>query len=158
MRYLGMILIFFAAYGISRAVSQSYRRRLAEGEGFHALLLFMKGELSRYARPVNEWCRLFSDEALEQNGFLPHLRAHGDLAAAYKEATLSLGEEEKKILAPLFSSFGRAYREEELEALASAESALAGLLATRAEELSRTERAVKTVTAAAALTLVLLLV
>lgn len=157
MRYLGVTLIFLAALGISRALCARFRRRLCEGEGFCSLLRFMRGELTRYARPVNEWCRTFSDEALEQCGFLPHLRAHGDLAAAYRAASLSVGEEERKILEPLFSSFGRSYREEEIAALSAAESSLAKLLASRAEETSRTERAIKTVSAAASLTLVLLL-
>ncbi len=157
MRYLGMILIFAAAFGISRALTRATGKRLAEAEGFLALLTFMKGELTRYARPVNEWSRLFSDGALEESGFLPHLRAHGDLSAAYAASASALGEEEKKLLTSLFSTFGRGYREEELASLTATSAALSEIVGRCREETPKNERVVRTLTAAAALALVILL-
>lgn len=157
MRYLGMTLIFLAAFGISRALTRNAEKRLSEAEGYLAFLSFLQGELTRYARPVNEWSRLFSDGTLEESGFLPHLRAHGDLCAAFTASATRLGEEEKKLLSSLFSAFGRGYREEVLASLAATRAALSETVGREREELPKTLRVVRTLSAAGALALVILL-
>ena len=156
MRYLGMTLIFLAALAFSRSLTLRGRRRLSEGEGYRDLLLFMKEEMTSYARPVNVWCREFSSPALEENGFLPALRERSDLSSAYGAAGRA-GEEEDACLSPLFSSFGRAARTEAIAALSAAIATLSPLLEKRREETLRSERVVRTLCASFALVTVILL-
>lgn len=157
MRYFGMSLIFLAAFLFSHTVCRALRRRLAEEEGYLSLLRFMRGELTRYARPVNEWCTQFRSEALEESGFLPHLRRDGDLLAAYGASSSSLGGRERELLTSLFSSFGKGYREEEIGALTDREAEFSAMVAEKKEALSKAERVVHTLCASVSLIAVILL-
>lgn len=158
LRYVGMLLIFLAFFGFAYFYLRFCRARLAEAEGYLAFLEALRGELLCAGRPLSLFLAEVSVPRLEENGFLPCLRAGEGLSDAFSHATGgALGREERRVLTELFSSFGHAFRAEELSRLAKSLATLEGLTEEARRELPRTERVVRTLCASLSLSAVILL-
>lgn len=159
LRYIGMLLIFLAFGGFSFFYLRFCRARLSEAEGYLAFLDALRRELLQAGRPLPLFLSEFSLPRLEENGFLPRLRAGEGLSDAFSRAAggSALGREERRVLAAFFSSFGQAFRTEEVSALEKSLASLGELIEEARRELPRTERVVRTLCASLSLSAVILL-
>lgn len=159
MRVFGIALILLAALFFSAEFSRYQKKRIAEGDGFLHLFSHLRGEILCRLEPVADCFAGFRDEALERAGFLRALRECENLGAAMEatEKKLSLCEEEKKTLLRFCLGFGRGYREEELRRIDAALEEFERQVAQDKRELPRLARLVRTLSAALALGIVILL-
>ena len=143
-KYLGIGAMAITALWIGRGYSAYADRRLGEMGGISALILHMESRLGRTLDYGAELYRGFDDEFLEKCGFLPLLREGRPLYDAFSEVRLSmlLPDEVADIVDGLFSSFGKGYKDQEIERLRRARAELDKKIATLREESDKNKRVV----------------
>lgn len=149
---------------VSRSVSAEYKKyageRIALCEGFVLLLSFIKTELSCRGREVAEWAEEVEIPALAAAGFTEELRKTRNLHAAFsaaEEKMPRLDAESRKILEEYFASFGKSYREEEVARAHRAGDELSAVLTRERENTARSVRAVRILSYAIALGVIILI-
>lgn len=159
LRYIGVICIFIFAFYTSFSYERYQKTRLLMGEEILLLLKFFLDELHGLARSPADCIRSFKSSALAKTPLLCAL-ANGALPSeAYRDAKglLCFPCGMESILEGVFESFGRGGRGEESrrlsEALASAET----LIARERGEYTRRLTLCRTLSAASAMGLVILL-
>lgn len=160
LRLLGAIAVFGAAFSAGRAFSAYQRRRLAQCRGFLKLFRYAKRELSCYSRPIGAWIGEFRDTALDACGFTEAARQSEDMAAALAaaERDLCLSEPAAELLASFAASFGKGYREEEIDRLSFYEEEMERITASEERAMPRLLRLTRVLlSAGAAATVILLL-
>ena len=143
-KYLGIGAMAITALWIGRGYSAYVDRRLGEMRGLSALILHIESRLGRTLDYGAELYRGFSDEFLEKCGFLPFLREGKPLSDAFSEAKTSmlLPDEVSTLVDNLFSSFGRGYKDQEIERLRRARDELDKKITTLREESDKNKRVV----------------
>ena len=143
-KYLGIGAMAITALWIGRGYSAYADRRLGEMGGMSALILHIESRLGRTLDYGAELYRGFDDEFLEKCGFLPLLREGRPLYDAILEAKTSmiLPDDVADLVENLFSSFGKGYKDQEIERLRTARVELDKKIATYGEELEKNKRVV----------------
>ncbi|MBR4835462.1 MAG: hypothetical protein IKU99_00485 [Clostridia bacterium] len=143
-KYLGIGGLGLTALWIGRGYSAYADRRLGEMGGISALILHIESRLGRTLDYGAELYRGFDDEFLEKCGFLPLLREGKPLYDAFSEAKTSmiLPDEVADIVENLFSSFGKGYKDQEIERLRMARAELDNKITTLREESDKNKRVV----------------
>lgn len=143
-KYLGIGAMAITALWIGRGYSAYADRRLGEMGGISALILHMESRLGRTLDYGAELYRGFDDEFLEKCGFLPLLREGRPLYDAFSEvrSSMLLPDEVADIVDGLFSSFGKGYKDQEIERLRMARAELDKKITTFREESDKNKRVV----------------
>ena len=143
-KYLGIGAMAITSLWIGRGYSAYADRRLGEMRGLSALILHMESRLGHTLDYGAELYRGFSDEFLEKCGFLPLLGEGKQLNDAFLEAKSSmiLPSEVESLTEKLFSSFGRGYKDQEIERLRMARVELDKEISVSAEALEKNKRVV----------------
>lgn len=143
-KYLGIGAMAITALWIGRGYSAYADRRLGEMGGMSRLILHIESRLGRTLDYGAELYRGFDDEFLEKCGFLPLLREGRSLYDAFSEAKTSmvLPDEVADIVENLFSSFGKGYKDQEIERLRMARAELDKKVTTLREESDKNKRVV----------------
>ena len=143
-KYLGIGAMAITALWIGRGYSAYADRRLGEMGGISALILHMESRLGRTLDYGAELYRGFDDEFLEKCGFLPLLREGRPLYDAFSEvrSSMLLPDEVADIVDGLFSSFGKGYKDQEIERLRRARDELDKKITTLREESDKNKRVV----------------
>ena len=143
-KYLSIGAMAITALWIGRGYSAYAERRLGEMRGLSALILHIESRLGRTLDYGAELYRGFDDECLEKCGFLPLLREGKPLYDAFLEVKKSmiLPGEVENLVDKLFSSFGKGYKDQEIEKLRTARVELDVKIATYGEDLEKNKRVV----------------
>ena len=143
-KYLGIGAMAITALWIGRGYSTYADRRLGEMGGLSALFLHMESRLGRTLDHGGELYRGFDDEFLEKCGFLPLLREGKAPSDAFTEAKKSmvLPRKVEALAENLFSSFGKGYRDQEIERLRRARRELDEVITALAEDSEKNKRVV----------------
>lgn len=143
-KYLGIGAMAITALWIGRGYSTYADRRLGEMGGLSALLLHMESRLGRTLDYGGELYRGFDNDFLEKCGFLPLLREGKAPSDAFMEAKKSmvLPRKVEALAESLFSSFGKGYRDQEIERLRRARRELDEVITALAEDSEKNKRVV----------------
>jgi hypothetical protein len=143
-KYIAIAAMAITALWIGKGYSSYVDRRIGEMRGISALILHMESRLSRTLDFGRELYRGFSDDFLEKSGFLPLLREGKPLFDAFSEAKSSmvLPDEISNLAENLFSSFGRGYKDQEIERLRQAKKEIDEDIARTADLLEKNKRVV----------------
>ena len=143
-KYIGIGAMAITALWIGRGYSTYADRRLGEMGGLSALFLHMESRLGRTLDYGGELYRGFDNDFLEKCGFLPLLREGRPLYDAFSEvrSSMLLPDEVADIVDGLFSSFGKGYRDQEIERLRTTRAELDKEIATLSEDLEKNKRVV----------------
>ena len=143
-KYLGIGAMAITALWIGRGYSAYADRRLGEMGGISALILHIESRLGRTLDYGAELYRGFDDEFLEKCGFLPLLREGRPLYDAFSEvrSSMLLPDEVADIVDGLFSSFGKGYKDQEIERLRRARDELDKKITTLREGSDKNKRVV----------------
>ncbi len=159
LKFTGAVMALFAALFFAREYAAFIKRRTGLCQGFLKMLEHIRFKIDCFLTPEGELLLDFDDPALSECGYLPLAREIGvNSAYAECESSLSLPEKVKSLLSPFFSDFGREYREGTLRQIDSAISQLRSYITQMQQENERSVKLVYTVSAAAALGIVILLI
>ena len=75
LRLIGASLLTLFGIALARYLAERERRRVTVAEAYLDFLRYIRGELHAFARPLGEVYRRAENPVLEENGFLPALRA-----------------------------------------------------------------------------------
>ncbi len=153
------VLVLFTSRTLVAEYKKYIEKKLCAMEGFLSLLSFIKNELACRLRTSEEWAREFSSDILTECGFLPELLRTGSTEAAFARAKGELpmlGEETVKLLSSYFSAFGKSYRDEEQREACRVFDELSRLLARERSDTQRSLKAVRILTYAVALGVIIL--
>lgn len=154
---VGGALTVLAALLFGRGYAAFIKKREAEGEELLRFLLHIKGEVGRFLATPERIVKSFRSDVLAECGFLP-LCENGALYDAFLCAGLSLSGEVRELLADFLRGFGENYLEGEILRCEDFYTRLSALLCAEREANAKSVRVVKTVSAAAALGVVILLI
>lgn len=159
LRYIGVICIFMFAFYAIFCFERYQKARLLQGEAFLLLLKFLRGELEGCGRPPAECLRDFHCDALCRTAFFSAVLEGASLKEAYgaEGGSLSLPQGMDAILVEAFSSFGRGGRKEECRRISEASEKAEALLSSERGEHARRLTLCRTLTTAAAMGIVILL-
>lgn len=159
LRFIGVICIFIFAFYASFSYERYQKSRLSTGEEMLLLLKFFLDELHGLARSPADCIRGFKASALAKTS-LPGALADGALPSeAYRDArnSLCLPRGMEDILDEVFLHFGRGGRGEESRRLSEAVAGAEALIAQERKEHARRLTLCRTLSAASAMGLVILL-
>ena len=144
---------------VCQHLGEKRKERLLLCEEFYRFVSHIKLQISCFRRPINELADGFRSDILTDIGFLSAIKESGILGAFESvRDKISLSEEEKRVLAALFSSLGTGYMENEIQQLDAHGGELYRLLEKERAELTRQSRLVNTLLTAASLGVIILLI
>jgi len=157
-KYFGLVMLGAAGVLFAREYEKKQLKRLSELKEFIRFCEHIKMKISCYLAPKSDWLSDFSSEVDAVKEFLSLASEHSLLKSFEKTRDkLSLGKE-AIVLERLFSSLGKAYKENEIELLEGVEKELNSIKAQLESESEKNIKAVKVLTAAVVLGLVILLI
>lgn len=160
LRILGGALLLLCALLVGREYSAYAGRRIAEHQGFIALISHSEGMIGRFLSSGDELWRGFDNEALERVGFLPLIKDGKDADSAFStvKGRLSLGDEAKKKVEEFFKDFGSGYKDQEIARISALRAELETSLKSETAELEKNSRVLNALLVGGALGLIILLV
>ncbi len=158
LKYSGLIMLALAGIFISREYEKREKKRLFELSEFIRLIEHVRHKISCFLSPKSDWLSDFKSDSAEISEFLLFAENHA-LSESFASVRdkLSLGEE-ADTLARLFASFGKTYKDGEIELLNAALSALNGRRTELSSECEKNVKTVKVLAAAISLGLIILLI
>lgn len=113
---LGILTLLFITVYFAFEVTMMEKRKLRQAEGFMLFLRHVRAQISCFCTPLTDIFSGFSNDALEECGFLPVAR-EGNLSCAVDKSKgkIYLEEEEINMLSAFASQLGSSYRNEQLE-------------------------------------------
>ena len=116
-RLFGAAFIMLSALFVGREYSSFSDKRTSELRGFLLFVRHVGGRVANFLSYGDELFSGFENESLESCGFLPALRDGEDFADAFESAKnkLSISSSQIEMLGEFFVSFGRDYRDGEIE-------------------------------------------
>ncbi len=153
-------LALVCAMCVSREYKRFTDKKFAFYDGFLSLLSYIKNELSCRGRSLAEWASEFENDALYETGFISKLRESGSLHTAFvsvKDKLLGVCDDGIKLLDGYFSSFGKSYKREEEGEACQVFSELSRISETERAAGQKNIKAVRTLSFAVALGLIILL-
>ncbi len=159
LKFTGAALALLAALLFSREYEKYLFSKNELALGFLSLLKHIQKSVGCYLATPKELLCGFEDSALDAAGYLAAAREK-DVFSAYfdGEKNFSLSERARLVLSEFFANFGREYKDGTMRLV---ERAIAELEKITSEEKAKTEKEIKvlkTLAAAAALGLVILLI
>lgn len=160
MAYIGALAVFFAVFMIWREYSAFLSKRLSFCRSYLRALTDYKEKMRCYLTSPTEWACAYSDDLLEECGFLSALREGEDFCEAYKgtRGAVSLSEEADVIIGQCFGRLGEGYLDTELEIISAAIEKLGKEERDAATELPKKKKAVGAVLGAVAAGIVILII
>lgn len=157
-RFAGVLMILFSAILGGREYERFVRKRSAEEEGFIALLLHIRAKVECFLSVSGELVTDFENEALMSVGYLG-----GEAASASERfyralPKLSISEEAKNILNSFFNSFGKEYKGGTLSLVDRTRESLERYVDSERDIREKNIKIFRTVLAALALGVVILLI
>ncbi len=125
MKYIGLLLIFTAAFALFLSYIRGIEKRKKETAAVLSLVSHIRSEITAFQKPIPEIIALYDNHDLQKSGFLDYAREEG-LSAAARHAPpfLSLSREGARILSSYAAEAGRGYTAEEVRKLEHCENAL----------------------------------
>lgn len=119
LRWGGAALVMIAALFASREYSAYAQRRISQYKGFVALISHAEGMIAKFLAKGEELWRGFTDNALEECGFISSLREGKSLSESFSscEDRLCLPRGVREELRGFFSEFGKSYKDGQLSSL-----------------------------------------
>lgn len=114
LRLIGACLLTVAGIALARFFTERERRRVADAEAYLEFLRYVRGELHAFARPLGEIYRRAGNRVLEENGFLPALRAGGTPGEAVSHTSPATDPALAGILSGFGATVGHGYLAETL--------------------------------------------
>ena len=114
LRLIGAALLTLSGIALARHLTEQERRRVTTAEAYLELLRYLRGELHAFARPLSEVYRRAEDPVLEENGFLPALRAGETMGSAARRTLPPTDPALVKLLSDFGVAVGRGYLAETL--------------------------------------------
>ena len=159
MKIFGIALILLSAFVFAREKNRAAERRITVLEEIFRLADAMKLEIGCYLRPIGEIVASFSSPQLSECGFISDFLSLGAYEAYLRlESRLSFGEEEKKLLSAFFARVGKGYAEDEIKLIETFLTQLSLILKKEREKLPKEKKLSATLSCAAALAVIILLV
>ncbi|MBQ8322047.1 MAG: hypothetical protein IJX92_06755 [Clostridia bacterium] len=157
-RYIGIGLILLSALAVSRWYERFIRRRIAEDEGFSALLLHIRAGVECFLSSAEELLRGFENEALMNAGYLGGDGA--DICERFRRSSerLCISDKVRGILRDFFDSFGKEYKSGTVALIDRTRAALDEHIKAERESAEKDVKLVRTVLLSAALGAVILLI
>lgn len=157
-RYIGIGLILLSALAVSRGYERFIRRRIAEEEGFLALLLHIRAGVECFLSSAEELVRGFENEALQSVGYLGGEGA--DICERFRRSgdRLCISDKVRDILKNFFDSFGKEYKSGTVALIDRTRAVLDEHIKVERESAEKDVKLVRTVSLAAALGAVILLI
>ncbi len=160
LRLCGAVAVLVAVFFIAREYSVFARRRLDELRGFHSLLEYIGGGISKYLSFGSGLWNGFSCDKLESCGFLQMLRdgEHPGKAFSRCKSRLALSTEQKDVLEKFFLDFGREYKDSELKRVSEYRVRLGETLEKEVLELEKNVKVVRALLLGGGLSVVILVI
>ncbi len=160
LKLFGFALLLLSAVLAGRAYSSYCKRRTKEIESFLSFITHIKEKIMLFLSTPSSFAESYSDENLENSGFLPSLRDGEGLKAAFSKcsAKLAVGEEAKKRLTAFFADFGKNYKDTEIKRCELFCEELEKTLAAEREEEPKRIKLCYTLLFSAALAIIILLI
>ena len=116
-RLFGAAFIMLSALFAGREYSRFSDKRSSELRGFLLFVRHIGGQVANFLSYGDELFSGFENQSLQSCGFLPALREGADFADAFESTKkkLSIPSSQSEMLGEFFASFGRDYREGEVE-------------------------------------------
>lgn len=156
MKLCGMILIFLSAVIFSYRKSKRAEERILLIEELCGFMRQARIDISCYLRPVGQ---IRSDSPrLSSLGFFSDMERYGAKEAyARLEGKVFLSEKEREILRRFFSSLGKGYAEDEIKLIDASLFEISEILKKQKEEAPKQKKLIFTLSSAASLALIILL-
>jgi len=155
-KILGMILIFSSAVLFSYYRNRSAGEKILLIEELFGFIRQARLDIGCYLRPIGEIS--FESEKLSACGFFSDIEEFGVWEAYLRlEKKLSLSEKERAPLRRFFSFFGKGYAEDEIKLIDTALSELAEIIKVRRENEEKSRKLTLTLSCAASLAFIILL-
>ncbi len=153
------LMVLFVTHIITKGYKGFISKKGEICDGFLSLLAFIKTELSCRGRAVAEWASEFENAALGEIGFIGELTESGNLHKAFlraKESAAMMSHDMIRVLESYFLSFGNSYRNEEEGEACRVFDELKRISEAEKTEAQKSMRAVKTISYAIALGIIVL--
>ena len=160
LKWAGAVVIMLCALFFGKEYSAYVQKRLSQFRGFVAFIEHIQGMISRFLAPQESLWQNFSDNALEDCGFLPTLRSGSALSEAFGacESSLLLSDEQKTRLSDFFADFGREYMAGELTRASDFHKELEQSLKKEEAELEKSLKITNAILIAGTLGIVILII
>ena len=157
-KYFGLLLIAAAGILFSREYEKKQSKRLFELSEFIRFFEHIKTKISCFLSPKSDWLSDFLSDDPEISEFLAAAKSLPlDLSFEKSMDKLSLGEE-REIIKKLFTSLGRAYKDDEVGLLSLALNELHREKTRLDDDCAKNIKTVKVLCAAISLGLIILLI
>ena len=159
LKLFGICILLFTSMLISRELADARRRRLALCEELLRFLSFLRLQIGCFLRPISEIACEFRSSTLSACGFLKDGGVE-DLSVAFSssDAPRIAGKECTRIVESLFTSLGVGYLDNEIGIIDSHRAELTELVEVERTEAARQIRLIRTLTASAAVGLIILII
>ena len=160
LKYIGAAAIAFAAVMLGRLYRGYVMAARAEEEGMLGLLLHIKGQVGCYLSYGDGLVRGFRCAALSDCGFLEALADGRAFSEAFElcEEKMYSSEAVKEIMLDFCNNFGKGYRDAEMSRLSDVCERLRRAVEKSIAEQEKNLRVARTLIAAAALGIIILLI
>lgn len=159
MKFAGAFLLLVSAVFFSYEKCSKLQRRLIIIEELLRFIERVRFEICCYLKPIADIADEFSSEILSETGFLADVRKYGAHKAYINlRPLLMLQEKENKTLDNFFSRIGTGYAEEEIKLIDRTVSQLSDFLLSEREKLPKQKKLNLTLSCAASLAVVILLI
>ena len=158
MKTVGVLFVVISALMFVSEKNRARDKRLLVLSELYRLTDHMKSEISCYLRPVCDIIMSFDSELLIRLGFIDNFKKHGGLFA-YRELMhiVKASDDEKRISERFFSQLGRGYRDEELTRIEDFRAELSSIIRAEQVRLPKDKKLSATLSCAAALAVIILL-
>lgn len=159
MKFFAISLILFAscAFSYSRAEREDYR--LSVFVELYSFLEVISREIGCYLKPIHSICASYSSPQLFRLGFFSDIQSEGAHNAYMKlESKAILPSDASRVFREFFSLLGKGYAEDELKLAERALKELSPILFAERERVKKEKKLTVTLSSAAALGLIILLI
>lgn len=159
MKLIGMALIVASTVVFSHQKALSEERRLSILEELLRFIERIRIEIGCYLKTISEIASDFQSELLCELGFFEALKSEGVYNAYLKiEPMISMSEDTKKLLQRFFYLLGNGYADEQLKLIDNTSARLSEIIKTESQNLPKRKKLIITLSCAAALSLIILLI
>ena len=159
MKLAGAFLLLVSAVLFSYEKCNGLKRHLIILEELLRFIERVRVEICCYLKPITDIADDFSSEILSEIGFLSDIRKYGAHKAYINlRPRLMLSEKENKVLDSFFSRIGTAYAEDEIKLIDITVSQMTDFVRSEREKLPKQKKLYLTLSCAASLGVVILLI
>lgn len=159
MKYLGMLFILISAVAFSYERGRRAEKHLELLEEIYRFIDRLEVDIGCYLRPISDIIADFSSDLFSELGFFAEMQERGIYSAYLKmTSVVPLAEKENKLLARFFSMLGNGYADEQVKLIRATASELSEIIKRERGGLPKEKKLSVTLSCAAALALIILLI